>query len=200
MGKFIKDSWLVIVASLFFGLLVAGVNGALKDRIDANKIEKRDRNIRRLLGDNCTFEEVVYEKAASDKQSDKVYYKAIDESGNLVGYCFASEGPGFADRIELLIAVDANFELCKGIAVMYSQETPGFGDKIMPVGPGTFSDEFIDSPCPETGSKLKVVKVGDITNRDDKEIVAITGATITSDAVTRIVNKTILEMKNLITE
>ncbi len=197
MGRFIKDSWLVIVASLCFGLLVAGVHGSLKDRIEQNKVIKRDNNMKRLLGENCTFEEVVYEKAAAEKDADKVYYKAFD-GDNFVGYCFPAEGGGFADRIELLVAVDADFNNCKGIAVMYSQETPGFGDKIVPVGEGTFSDEFIGSPCPVKGAKLKVAKVGDKSDRSDKEIVAITGATITSEAVTKIVNNSIIKMKELI--
>lgn len=191
MGKFIKDSWLVILASLVFGLLVAGVHGSLKDRIAANNIIKRDTSMKRLMGENCTFDEVAV------PDSDKTYFVA-KENGQIMGYCFAATGSGFADRIDLIIAVDDRFEKCKGFAVMYSQETPGFGDKIVPVGPGTFSDEFINSPCPVDGSKLKVVKTGDKNNRSDREIVAITGATISSDAVTKIVNKSIIEMKAII--
>ena len=189
MGKFIKDSWLVVLASLVFGLLVAGVHGSLKDRIAANNIIKRDNNMKRLMGDSCTFEEIT--------EGDTTYFVAKD-NGQTKGYCFMADGGGFADRIELIVAVDDKFEKCKGFAVMFSQETPGFGDKIVPTGTGTFSDEFIDSPCPIEGSKLKVVKTGDKSNRSDREIVAITGATITSDAVTRIVNKSILEMKSII--
>ena len=34
--NFIKQSWLVIVAALVFGLLVAGVHGQLKGKIEQN--------------------------------------------------------------------------------------------------------------------------------------------------------------------
>ncbi len=198
MIKFIKDSWLVVTAALVFGLLVAGVNGALRDRIDANKVVKRDNSMKRLLGDDCKFEPVVYEKAANASEQDKEYFKAVKPDGELAGYCFLASGGGFADRIDLLIAVDSTFSHTKGYAVMYSQETPGFGDKIIPVGPGSFSDEFVDNICPAPGSKLKVVKTGNKTDRSDKEVVAITGATISSEAVTRIVNNSVLKMKNII--
>ena len=196
MIKFIQDSWLVIVSSLVFGLLVAGVHGALKERIEANQTSKRDQSMQRLLGDKCSFEEKTV--LASDKSEIK-YFEA-KEDGKLVGYCFNAQGAGFADRIELLVAVDSKFEECKGFAVMYSQETPGFGDKIVPTGEGTFSDEFVGSPCPVGSEKLNVVKVGDKTNREDKDIVAITGATITSEAVTKIVNNAILMMRELIAQ
>ena len=194
MIKFIQDSWLVIVSSLVFGLLVAGVHGALKDKIEQNKVGKRDTNMQRLLGDKCSFDA----KTVKDAEGHELTYFEAKEAGKVVGYCFNASGAGFADTIELLVAVDSKFEKCKGFAVMYSQETPGFGDKIVPTGVGTFSDEFIGSPCPKGSEKLKVVKTGDKTNRDDKEIVAITGATITSEAVTKIVNDSILLMRDII--
>ena len=194
MIKFVQDSWLVIVSSLVFGLLVAGVHGALKDRIEQNKLGKRDENMQRLLGKGCSFEE----KIVTDSEGKELPYFEATENGNLVGYCFSAQGAGFADKIELIIAVDSKFDKCKGFAVMYSQETPGFGDKIVPTGEGTFSDEFIGSPCPKSDSLLKVEKVGDKGNPNDNVIVAITGATITSEAVTKIVNDSILLMRDLI--
>ncbi len=194
MKKFIQDSWLVIVSSLVFGLLVAGVDGALRERINQNKLSKRDKNMTDLMGGNCSFAE----KTVKDAEGKELVYFEAQENGNTTGYCFTAEGAGFADRIELIVAVDSKFEKCKGFAVMYSQETPGFGDKIVPVGEGTFSDEFKGSPCPTPSKKLVVSKVGDKTNREDTEIVAITGATISSEAVTKIVNDSILLMRELL--
>lgn len=194
MGKFIKDSWLVIVSALVFGLLVAGVNGALKGDIEKNKVKKRDNSMVALMGEGCSFELVK----VSGQDGKEFEYFIAKKGEEIAGYCFLGTGGGFADRIDLLIAVDSKFDKCKGFAVMYSQETPGFGDKIKPTGPGTFSDEFVNTVCPAQGAKLKVEKTGDKADRSDRTIVAITGATITSDAVTKIVNTEILKMRSLI--
>jgi electron transport complex protein RnfG len=100
-------------------------------------------------------------------------------------------GGGFADKIVLLVTLDPGLEKLLGIAVLKSNETPGFGDKIK--NP-PFKDQFGGCPVQE---KLMVVKTGD-RSKVDREIVSITGATISSEAVTKIVNDAVREMKTII--
>ena len=48
--KFVKDSWLVLLAALVFGLGVSGIHGQLKPRIERNAREKIARELRQLFG------------------------------------------------------------------------------------------------------------------------------------------------------
>ena len=183
MVKFIRQSWLVMAAALVFGLLVAGVFGALKPRIDENARLKLEREMKGLFGQDKIFEQVT------DGKGTELYYVAIDPCNPVAaGYAFKAIGSGFADKISLLVAVDAQLEKLVGIAILKTNETPGFGDKIKD---DEFKDQFKGSPLPKKGNKLAVVKVGDRGVKDE-EIVTITGATISSEAVTKIVNDSVI--------
>lgn len=191
--NFLKQSWLVMVAALVFGLLVAGVNGALEDRIAQNAKDKLNRMMQQLLSDAEVFEEVMV-----DAESDKVlYWQAKDAAGEVVGYAIKATGGGFADKIGLLVAFDPELTTLRGIAVLFSNETPGFGDKIKHASTATkisFKDQFKGSPLT---AKLELIKTGDRA-KADSEIVAITGATISSDAVLEIVNGAVDAMRDII--
>ena len=178
-----------MVAALAFGLLVAAVAGQLGPRIEKNKIEKRNRELRKLFqeyGDKCQFAE----QTGKNKQVEEVtYFTATDAGGQIVGYAMEHVGGGFADKIILLVAVDADLEKLKGYSVMKSNETPGFGDKII----GDFQKEFVN--CSTV--KLKVETKGKRYDPDDDVIVAITGATVSSEAVTKIVNEAVVILKQV---
>ncbi|KPK75043.1 MAG: hypothetical protein AMJ79_12635 [Phycisphaerae bacterium SM23_30] len=180
----LKQSWLVMAAALVFGLLVAGIYGQLDPIIKKNEREKLEREMRNLLGAETTFEEV------KDTEGETVlYYMGKDEQGEVVGYAIKAEGSGFADKIGLLIAIDGRLENLLGIGVLKSNETPGFGDKIKE---SEFRDQF--KGCPAV--KLKVEKTGD-RSVVDEQIIAITGATVSSEAVTKIINEAIRRMGEL---
>jgi electron transport complex protein RnfG len=185
---FLKQSWLVIVAALVFGLLVSGIYGQLDPIIKKNEREKLEREMKGLLVSATTFEMVADE---TDPQGEKaLYYVGKSEQGEVAGYAIIAEGGGFADKILLLVGLDGQLEKLLGIAILKTNETPGFGDKIKD---GEFKDQFQD--CPAT--KLMVAKTGDRSVVDDK-IVAITGATISSEAVATIVNGAVNSLRELL--
>ena len=189
LSNFIKQSWLVIVAALVFGLLVATIHGQLEGKIAENAREKLEREMKFLLGQDSTFE------AVPDEAGENVlYYAGKDMDGQLVGYAFAATGGGFADKITLLVAVDGKMEKLLGIAVLKTNETPGFGDKMKEP---YFKGQFSGCPSPAAGNKLTVAKTGEMS-KVDREIIAITGATVTSEAVVKIVNDAVLEMRKKI--
>ena len=181
--NFLKQSWLVIVSSLVFGLLVAGASTALEPRIKRNAAAKIENEMKLLLAGAQTFDAVRGPDGAVQ------YWKGLD-GDRLVGYAFRAQGGGFADKISLLVAVDGTFKKLLGIAVLASNETPGFGDKMKEP---LFRDQF--NGCP--AKKLSVVKTGD-RSKVDTQIVAITGATITSTAVVKIVNHAVAVMQKLL--
>jgi len=190
---FIQQSWLLIVSSFFFGLLIAIANAAWSPRIEQNKIDKLNHLTAALLPDARHFIdldtldiEIEIESAKGKRKKIKVY-KAVSGADECVGWSFNAAGSGFADKIELVIAVDKDFQKLAGFDVLASNETVGFGDKIKY---DYFQDQFKGVPA----EKLKLVKTGD-AKKIDSEIVAISGATVSSEAVVKIINHYLTQVK-----
>jgi len=187
---FIQQSWLLIVASFLFGLLIAVTNAAWAPRIEQNKIEKLNRLMTSLLPKAAEFElEAELEiKSAKGKKIKSKVYKALSDTGKCVGYCFNASGSGFADKIELVVAVDKDFQKIAGFDCLASNETPGFGDRIkLP----PYRNQFAGAPA----GILELIKTGD-AGKIDSEIVAISGATVSSEAVVKIINNSITQIKD----
>ena len=186
---FIQQSWLLIVASFFFGLLIAVTNASLSPRIEQNKINKRNRLVGALLPEAQDFvldTEIEIESLRGKKEKIEVY-RAMSEEGECVGWSFNAAGSGFADKIELVVAVDKDFEKLAGFDVLSSNETPGFGDQIKY---DYYRDQFAGAPAEE----LELVTSGEPKNID-AEIVAISGATVSSEAVVEIINNFLTQIK-----
>lgn len=190
---FIEQSWLLIVASFFFGLLIATANTAWAPRIEQNKIDKINRLMGGLLPKAEKFELAVelQIKSAKGKKVKSNVYKGLAE-GRCLGWAFNCAGPGFADKIELIVAVDGDFENFASYAVLASNETPGFGDRIkLPY----YQRQFAGAPA----VKLELAKTGDV-EKIDSEIVAISGATVSSEAVIKIINNSVAQVKKQMRE
>ncbi len=187
---FIEQSWLLIVSSFFFGLLIAITNAAWAPRIEQNKTEKLNHLMSSLLPKATDFKletELEIKSVKGQKIKTKIY-KAISYTGKCAGYCFNTSGPGFADKIELVVAVDKDFKNIAGFNVLASNETPGFGDRIkLP----WYRNQFAGAPT----DTLELTKTGD-TEKIDSEIVAISGATVSSQSVVNIINNSITQIKD----
>ncbi|MBN2588340.1 MAG: FMN-binding protein [Sedimentisphaerales bacterium] len=193
---FLKQSWLLIAASFFFGLLIAVTNASLKERIDYNlNVYKYNKAAKVVLPEADNFEEVaesVSVKTNSGKELTTSVKKAVDSDGNALGWAFICEGKGFADKVQLLVIVDNDFERMIGYGVLYSIETVKYGDEIrFP----EFMNQFKGAPA----GGFQLSKTGDKTIIDS-EIVAITGATITSQAVVDMFNAFIPQVKEQMQE
>ncbi len=184
MRSFLKLSWLVLVCAFAFGLLLAGVYASWQPRIEANQREKLRRGIRSILVEADSIRADTLSIAAGEVQEAAVVYEGLNSAGEPVGYVFRAEGTGFQDRIKLLVGVGPELEAYRGIEVLFAAETPGFGDAIR--DSAIFKCQFVGAPV---DPPLTVITTGNRNNTDDVEIVSITGATITSEAVTTIINR-----------
>lgn len=180
---FFEQSWLLMVSSVLFGLLLALTNVAWAPRIAQNQTDKFNTLVSRMLPNAQTFKTEI-EDMAVESQPGKIIKadikKAINASGQCTGWAFEAQGAGFADKIKLVITFDAEFEKIMGFGVLASNETPGFGDQIKD---NYFRQQFIGAPT----EVLTLAKSGD-RGTIDSEIIAITGATVSSEAVVRIIN------------
>jgi electron transport complex protein RnfG len=193
---FLSESWLLIVSSFFFGLLIAGANAEWKDRIEYNlNVYSYNKVAKAVLPEAANFEPVLEDvkvKSSTGKELVTSVKKAVDSSGNAIGWAFICQGTGFADKIQLILTVDIAFEKILGYGVLASTETVGYGDKIKTP---YYKDQFVGAPT----SELQLSKTGDPT-KIDSEIIAISGATISSRAVVDMMNTFMPQIKEQMRE
>ncbi len=128
------------------------------------------------------------------------YYEGLNKKKDVVGYAFVGEAKGYSSIIKVVVGIDLEGTLT-GIEITEQKETPGLGSRDVEIPVAiTFweailgrggSDEpgrpwFEDQFAGKILKDLKVVKV-----RTDTEIQALTGATITSEAVTKAVRESV---------
>lgn len=118
------------------------------------------------------------EAPAGEKDLERVYLGFT--GGRPVGFALVAAEPGFQDTVRLIFGYDALAKRVLGLKVLESKETPGLGDKIEK--DAAWVAQFGDVLAP-----LVPVKAGSGTG-DPHEVDTITGATISSKSVIRIIN------------
>lgn len=189
---FFEQSWLLMVSAFFFGGLLALTDAVWSDKVKQNAVDKFDNLANSVLTAAERFEPLDTAPKldlGKGKQTAADVRKGLDASGRCIGWVIVAEGPGFADKIKLVVAVDAAFETLQGFSVLTSSETPGFGDKIA-IKDGFYQSQYKGAPV----GPFRLIKTGD-SKKIDNEIVAITGATVTSRAVVDIMNSYVVQIK-----
>jgi electron transport complex protein RnfG len=192
---FFEQSWLLLAGSFCFGLLIAMTNAALSGRIEQNKAAKLNDLTRALLPGAEIFQPVeadIQVKLPNGAQEKTKIFEILSGDKQRLGWSFNAHGTGFAGPVELVIAVDKDFQKIMGFDVLASSETPGFGDQIK-------SDFYRRQYAGAPAEQLTLVKTGD-PGVADTQIVAITGATVSSEAVVDIVNTFLTQIKSQMQE
>ncbi len=188
---FIQQSWLLIIASFFFGLLIAVANAAWEEKIEYNlKVYKFNKSAFAIFPEADNFEVAIDDvevKSDTGKKLATSVRKAVAADGTCIGWAFVCIGNGYGGELQIILAVDKEFEKIKGYGVLLSNETESIGGKMkLP----EFKDQFIGAPAGE----FNLVKSGD-RKAIDSEIVAISSATISSQAVVDAFNMFIPQVK-----
>lgn len=124
------------------------------------------------------------------EKNDKVMEVFAGYAGDdLVGYAIKTATPGYGANVEVITGISLDGKIT-GIQVVKHQETPGLGANITREG---FQNQYTGKSA-ETG--ISVVKVPPKGN----EIQALSGATISSDAVTDGVNIAIDVFENILSK
>jgi electron transport complex protein RnfG len=188
---FIQQSWLLIIASFCFGLLIAVANASWEEKIEYNlKVYKFNKSAFAIFPEADNIEiaiEDVEVKSDTGKKFTTSVRKVVGAGGACIGWAFVCIGNGYGGELQIILAVDAEFEKIEGYGVLLSNETESIGGKIkLP----EFKNQFIGAPAAE----FNLVKSG---NREviDSEIIAITSATISSQAVVDAFNMFIPQVK-----
>ena len=176
MGKdMFKLGLNLLIISAVAALLLALTNSVTASTI-AQRNEQANAEARKLVLESAQDFEEVKDVKTDNSTGVKVseIYEAKDASGNTVGYTLKVLPSGYGGTIELMVGIDSAKGQVSGINVVSNSETAGLGAKSTDP---EFSDQYKGKPLEE----LSVLKNG---TPGDTEIKAISGATITSTAVT----------------
>jgi electron transport complex protein RnfG len=185
-------------AGALAGFLIVFVFVATEPTIKAHKAMVLRQAIQEVLKGPASFDTLfVYDgaltaelPAGQDPESMDQIYVGYGDDGSQVGFAMVAAEPGFQDIVQLIFGYEAGSQRVIGMKVLESLETPGLGDKIEK--DQSFVREFDGVTSPLVG-----VKPGRATG-DEHEIDMITGATISSRAVIKIINNAIERYSPLI--
>lgn len=158
--------------SLFAVALVCALTLALIYQKTAPIIEQQKQM---LLEKSLQY--VLAADSYKKHEGDMLYYEAKNTQGDIIGWALPLSGKGYGGNIQLLVGVDIN-ENISGVQVLGHSETPGLGSKINEIEYKQTESKFL--------KQFKTKNIQDIVlikGQTDKNIQAITGATISSKAV-----------------
>ena len=193
----VTPSWRLLftlgVAGGLAGLLVAAVYEVTITPIEAH----RGRVIQEAIGDvlrhparwdTLYLEEgkLVAQPVAGRSDLERIFL-GYDESGRRIGVAATAAEPGFIEIISLMFGFDPESGRVLGMRILEQKETPGLGDKIE--RDSLFVRQFRGAIAP-----LKAVKR---RTGDASEVSTISGATISSRAVVRIIDDAVARWRPL---
>lgn len=185
MKEMMKNTGILLAITLIAGLLLGLVYQVTKAPIAEQEAKAKQEACQEVFADAATFEAVELSTVDENTWSGEGYGQesvdevmaALDGAGNTLGYVITvttKEGYGGDIRFTMGVREDGTVN---GISLLSISETAGLGMRAEEVLKPQFADKNVD--------KFKYTKNGASA---DNEIDAISGATITTNAVTNGVN------------
>ena len=201
-GGFMKDAVILFAITLVSGLLLGGVYEMTKEPIMKAQLAASLEKYKLAYPDaaDFKFDQAIQDQVAVSKETlaaEKPEFggvevdnalNAVDASGNVIGYIVtASSNDSYGGAGKVSVGI-TNEGMITGMEILENNDTPGLGMKAV-------EPEFKDQYKGKTVDEFSVTKGG---SASDSEIDAISGATITSNAVTNAVNAALYFTANCI--
>lgn len=195
MNNIVKNTLILTAITVVSGLLLGVVYDITKEPIAQAQENTKQEAYRTVLSDASEFETVEFDAdTAASLLSENGYTSDViteiaegtDASGATVGYVISVQSSEAYDGSLSLSVGIASDGTVKGIEMLEISETAGLG---MKADEAEFKDQFKDKNV----QKFTYTKTGE--DGDDK-IDAISGATITTNAVTNAVDSALVYFKN----
>jgi electron transport complex protein RnfG len=169
MGQLIRFGVILGAICLAATLVLAVTYEVTKPKIEEQLRKEEMAALKEIMPDADSFR---------IKTIDGIEYFEAYKTGTLAGYCLKVIGMGYGGYIRMLVGINTD-GIIHGVRVLEHQETPGLGSQINEVRPGDKTPWFLQQ---FSGKDAKIVEI-------HKDIDAITGATISSKAVTDAIRK-----------
>lgn len=174
MRDIIKPSLPLLVICLVTAMCLAAVNFITKDAIAMRVQEDAEAQRKQVMPSAEKFEEVKgWEVRTNGTGVLKEVFKAYT-AGKPSGYVFAGSPKGYAGPIKVTVGIGLDGKVT-GVKIGDNTETPGLGTK---TAEGAFIGQYKGK---KAGNKIEVVKK---KPSNENEVEAVSGATISSKAVT----------------
>lgn len=168
------------VIGIISGALLSTINGWAAPKIEANRIAETERAIFVVQANAKNYKKV--------EDVDFELYEVFDDNDNSLGFAMPFEGNGFQGKIRLIVGIDKDLSNMIGLEVLEQVETPGLGTKVTEK---PFTDQFKNLLVTPKINWVKGVKPD-----EPNEVQAITGATISSKSVVKIINDGINKLRS----
>jgi electron transport complex protein RnfG len=153
---------------------LAFVYTSTKDQIEENQGAKLTAALKEIFGDGAAFEELSERLQPGESAVSFGASYAVKEGGVLTGVALNASSQGFNDALTALVGIGVDGNIA-GVRILIDTDTPGLGAKAaLPEFYGQFTGMTADG-----GVKVQ---------KDGGGVEAVSAATITSRAVSLIVN------------
>ncbi|OGB67641.1 MAG: hypothetical protein A2Y94_09175 [Caldithrix sp. RBG_13_44_9] len=185
MKNILRLSIVMTIVSLLSAFLLAELYSITKPKIEIQKMAKTMEALKMVQPDARVLvpvtQKIPVKDGAGNILFDReviIYYQAFanEDSSQLLGFAFKSEGNGYSSVIETMVGIDTSGQIGR-IKILSQKETPGLGTLSEDSEPFTGKKWSTKQFEGKTSKQLKV-------DKDGGQIVSITGATITSRAIT----------------
>jgi len=200
----VKRNAYTIACAALIGLIASAVLTAAERLTERRRLTnaraEKVRTVLSVLGVPFDLEQGAAELVAAFEKNVRVVqtkgisfysYSAPGASGEATSVAVAFEGRGLWGPIEGFLALEPDFRTIKSIAFYRQEETPGLGGEI---GSRSFRERFAGKKIltPDGQPGLAIVKPG--MAKRDNEVDGVTGATMTSERLERILNAAIQQI------
>lgn len=177
----IKPVAVLLAICIIIPLALSLTNKITKDKIAELDAKNSSETMASLIkADKFTEEEF------KEGENEFTYYFAL-EDGNIIGYIFKTAEKGYGGDVSVMTAVNPDGTV-KSVAILdVSNETPGLGQNA--------AKESFYSQYKGKKSGISLLKNG--ADSEKNEVNAVTGATITSTAVNKAVNKALKQFESV---
>ncbi len=186
----------LLIAGAAAGWLIVTVYNLTLPAIEKHAAEQVTGAIREVLKDPVRWDTLYLVgnaltaklPAGKDETNTPKAYVGYDAAGAELGVAITAAEPGFQELINLMIGFDPATGTLTGYKVLDEQETPGLGQRIET--DSNFTQQFAGRVAPLQGVKHPPA--------NPNEVQTITGATISSRAVIRIINDAVAKWRPLL--
>ena len=176
MRDMIKPALSLCIICLITTLCLAVVNSVTKDTIKARELSDAEELRKLVFSKADSFEKLEGEADKDESGLIREVYAAYKEQ-DLIGYVFNAVPKGYGGEIAVAVGISSEKKIT-GVRVGNNNETPGLGSK---AADKKFTGQFQQK---DISSDIVVVKR---PASKDNEIQAVSGATISSNAIARAV-------------
>lgn len=175
----VKPIVVLLAICIIIPLALSVTNGITADRITKLNEQNAKATMNKLLKAD-SFEELTFGK------NEFVYYTGIKDD-KTVGYIFTTSSKGYGGEVSVMTAVNTEGKILQVAILDATNETPGLGQNV--------TKESFYSQYENKIFGIEVKKNG--AKEENNEINAVTGATISSKAVTTAVNDALNKFKQI---